>query len=183
MTLTRAFATSTSARVTKDLGWVPTWKNPCALRRLTSARSSAARLTWTSRLESSSMKYCVFTSWEMSSFCDSSTSLSASALYLATSLAAHVRPKSKRSWEAVTLAEPKSLVADALLGRHVVADARHDQGRILETDVHRLFQSQLASDELLRGGEGADSRGRRQRLARRHGRGRLHRLWRRGGRR
>src|SRR5258708_2290860 len=145
MTLTRAFATSTSARVTKDLGWVPTWKNPCALRRLTSARSSAARLTWTSRLESSSGKYCVFTSWEMSSFCDSSTSLSASALYLATSLAAHVRPKSKRSWEAVTLAEPKSLAADAPLAGLITR--------------------------------------RRPRLARRHGGGRLHRLWGRGGRR
>ncbi len=46
----------------------------------------------------------------MSSFCASSTSLSASALDLATSLAAHVRPKSKRSWDAVTLADPKSPV-------------------------------------------------------------------------
>ena len=44
----------------------------------------------------------------MSSFCASSTSLSASALDLATSLAAHVRPKSKRSWDAVTLVDPKS---------------------------------------------------------------------------
>ncbi len=53
ITLTRPLATSTSARVTKDLGWVPTWKKPCALRRLTSARSSAATFTSTSRLESS----------------------------------------------------------------------------------------------------------------------------------
>jgi hypothetical protein len=45
----------------------------------------------------------------MSSFCDSRISLNAAALDLAASLAAQVRPKSNRSWEAVTLADPKSL--------------------------------------------------------------------------
>ena len=55
ITSTRALATSTSARVTKDLGCVPTWKKPWALRRLTSARSSAAMFTSTSRFERSSV--------------------------------------------------------------------------------------------------------------------------------
>ena len=47
--LTWAVATSTSARVTEDLGCVPTSKKPLALRRLTRARSRAAWLTSTSR--------------------------------------------------------------------------------------------------------------------------------------
>ena len=53
MRLTRALATSTSARVTSNRGRVPTSKKPLALRRFRSARSRAWALTTTRRLESS----------------------------------------------------------------------------------------------------------------------------------
>ena len=112
--LTCAVATSTSARVTADLGWVPTSKKPLALRRFTRARSRAAWFTSTSRSLRMRLKYPVLTRRTLSSFWISTSSAEDLAPAFAAAVAARVFPKSQRSWEAVTVAVVESDVADVV---------------------------------------------------------------------
>ena len=94
ITSTRAFATSTSARVTSDFGLVPTSKKPRALRRLSSDRASAASATPTSRRAWRRSKYDWRTFWTTRSRTRSSSPDATRLPACASSTSADVFPKS-----------------------------------------------------------------------------------------
>src|SRR3989338_3335788 len=164
MRSTRALATSTSARVTSNLGRVPTSKKPRALRRFSAARSTAWALTTTRRAAKSWLKYASFTASAIRSFCSSTSWREDSAPALAASVAAHVLPKSQRSWEAVMLAVGETDWGGTGTGRRglagqVVAEPREDLRLVLQRDGHGLVQRQLALGDLGRGHKGAEPGG------------------------